>query len=187
MTSIVVVSVGTDYHPFDRLILHMSNWVLSSQDTKLIVQHGRSPTIRGAENHELIPRDQLLELFRTASALVTQVGPGTILDANSVGRRPIVMPRDPTRGEHVDNHQLAFGTLMHSQGNAILVQTEPELISALELALEDPNYTRIAPRVSPAPTTAVRLAQEIDALGRETPPRVPSLKKIRIMLSPPQD
>jgi hypothetical protein len=40
--------------------------------------------------------------------VITHGGPGTISDAQRSGHRPIVFPRDPSRGEHVDDHQQRF-------------------------------------------------------------------------------
>lgn len=161
----VLVSVGTDHHPFDRLIHGVQGW-LSAHDgeTRLIVQHGYSPPAPGVENFQFLSRDDLLDLFATADLVVTQVGPGTIFDANSVGRRPISMPRDPARGEHVDHHQYTFGAAMGRRDVIELVHSVEELHAALSAALLSPETTHLPPRRCEVAETAARLAAEAERL-----------------------
>lgn len=162
--TLVVVSVGTDHHPFDRLIEGVQGWLQGRPGARVVVQHGYSAPAAGAENHDFLPRERLLELVGAADLVVSQVGPGTILDANSVGRRPIAMPRDPSRGEHVDWHQWAFAEAM-AQRNAIhLVHSGGELHAALAAAEADPRLTRMPPRASPADETAARLGMMTERL-----------------------
>lgn len=167
---LVVVSVGTDHHPFDRLIRWVEDWTASlGQDVRLVVQHGASQPSSTGENHTIIPREELLSLFREATVLVTQVGPGTILDANAVGRRPIVMPRDPRRGEHVDGHQIPFGRFMSAQGTAFIAETEDTLHELMTLALHQPERTRVVERTSPAPRTARALEEVVEGVMAAKP------------------
>lgn len=160
----VVVSVGTDHHPFDRLIGGVQEWVTGWPDAELVVQHGYSAPAAGATNHDFIPREELLSLFRDADLLVTQVGPGTILDANLVGRRPVAMPRDPSRGEHVDWHQFAFAKAMRERDSIHLAHSIEDLHAALAAAEADPQSTRMPLRVSPADETAARLGSMAETL-----------------------
>ena len=55
-----------------------------------------------------MPVTRLHEWASTASIIITHGGPASITLAMSVGRRPIVVPRDPRFHEHVDNHQILF-------------------------------------------------------------------------------
>lgn len=160
----IVVSVGTDHHPFPRLLTAVATWAGANGHPELWVQHGYSAPVPGAENHAFVARETLLEMIRDARVVVTQVGPGTILDTNSVGRRPIAMPRDPALGEHVDRHQFAFGAAMHSRGAATVVHEEQALKEALDAAWQDGASTHTPVRVSPAPQTARALAERIETL-----------------------
>lgn len=169
-TPFVLVSVGTDHHPFDRLVTWVDSWATTQHDeVRLVVQHGTSRPSRTGENHTIIPRSDLLELFRTATVVVSQVGPGTILDANAMGRRPIVVPREPERGEHVDGHQIAFGHFMARQGAAWIAQAEEDLVAHLDRALADPAYSRSEPRTSPADRTALALGEVVEDVLRRRP------------------
>lgn len=186
---LVLVSVGTDHHPFDRLVGWVETWAQAwAEDrgtpVRLVVQHGHSAPSRTGENHTIVPRAQLLELFRTATLVASQVGPGTILDANAVGRRPVVVARDPARGEHVDGHQIVFGQFMAERGHAWLASTQEEMHALLDAAAADPEFSRVPPRPSPADDAATALGQVVDeVLARR--PGVLSVRGVRRMLRRP--
>lgn len=171
----ILVSVGTDHHPFDRLLKAVARWAQAIGREDLCVQHGYSSPVPGAENYAFLPRRELIELFKSAEIVVTQVGPGTILDANSVGRKPISMPRSPGRGEHVDGHQLAFGRAMSRRGAVTLVLTEADLLAALDSAAENVDLTHLLARKSPATETARTLGAKVDQIvGSPAPLLYPS-------------
>lgn len=182
---LVLVSVGTDHHPFDRLVAWVDSWVdAQAGDVELVVQHGTSRPSRTGENYTIIPRTRLLELFREATVVVTQVGPGTILDANSVSRRPIVMARDPRLGEAVDGHQVPFGHFMADRGTAWITDSEAGLHTHLDRALEDPAYSRVPERHSPADQTAAAMQQVVDDVLSRRPgwfkfSRLPQVRQVR--------
>ena len=88
---LVVVSVGTDHHPFHRLIRWVEAFHARRPAVRFIVQRGTSQWPGPAvESHELIPHDELRRLFARATAVVCHGGPSTVMDARSVGRLPIV-------------------------------------------------------------------------------------------------
>lgn len=186
MTASVLVSVGTDHHPFTRLIEWVDSWADAlAQPVDLVVQHGSSRPSRLGRNEALLGHDEILELFRNATVLVTQVGPGTILDANAVGRLPIVVARHPELGEHVDGHQIAFGRFMHEQGHAWCVDTADDLHAAMTRALQDPTWSHMPPRVSPAPQAAVEVGRIVDeVVGRR--PGFVSWRGLRSMARRPR-
>lgn len=108
MTRLVVVSVGTYHLPFTRLIEWMEAWALENPEVRLVVQHGPTRPVNGAENHALMSHSALLDLCRVADAVVLQGGAGGIQDMRALGRMPIVVPRIPVDDEVVDDHQLRF-------------------------------------------------------------------------------
>ncbi len=46
---LVLVSVGTDFHPFDRLVAAVDRWAAQHPEARVVVQHGRSRAPRHAE------------------------------------------------------------------------------------------------------------------------------------------
>lgn len=139
MTIRIFVTVGTDHHPFTRLISWVDDWAQSRSDVLLIVQHGSSHPSRGGTNHKLLGSDCLDEEYAAADVVISQVGPGTIADANRAGHRPIVVPRDPALGEVVDDHQVAFGDFMSARNRCVSVRSREDLVGQLEAYLAVPT------------------------------------------------
>ncbi len=162
----VVVSVGTDHHPFDRLLDWVERWV-TQQDAsvELTVQHGSSRPVAGARNVRVLPPDELRALYARAGLVVTQVGPGTIADANGAGRRPIVVPRDPALGEVVDRHQFAYGAFMDRRGRAWCATTEGALHRVMDAGVADVESTRLRPVAREVEATAARLASVLEGIA----------------------
>src|SRR5207342_3032116 len=102
---LVLVQVGTDHHPFDRLVAWADTWAGAHPDVEVLVQHGRSRAPDVASGSAFLDRDTLTGLLESADVVVSHGGPATISEARAAGHRPVVVPRDPGRGEHVDDHQ----------------------------------------------------------------------------------
>ena len=64
--------------------------------------------------------------------------------ARQCGRTPIVVPRDPERGEHVDGHQQKFSRWMADKGQIVLAAEEAELVTRLDEAMAHPERYRVA-------------------------------------------
>jgi UDP-N-acetylglucosamine transferase subunit ALG13 len=103
----VIVSVGTDHHPFERML----DWAEVAQqrlDLDVLVQRGATAGRAGLESVDYVTADELAQLMGAADAVVCHGGPGTISLAQRSGHRPIVVARDPALGEHVDDHQQRY-------------------------------------------------------------------------------
>lgn len=148
------VSVGTVEQPFARLIDWADRWVRRRRDrggrVDMVVQHGYSPTSDVGRNHMMLSAEELARQYAEADLVVTQVGPGTIADANTAGLLPVVVPRDPALGEHVDRHQFAFGAFMHARGRCLTATDEGTFDRLLDRLTEQPTRPGKRP---PLPTT----------------------------------
>jgi predicted glycosyltransferase len=80
-----------------------------------------------------------------ADAVVAQGGPAAIMDARSVGHRPVVVPRRGSLGEHVDDHQVTFAAWMAERGLVEPASSEEELAALLDRAVAEPRSLRIPP------------------------------------------
>ncbi|MGH3950495.1 MAG: glycosyltransferase [Pseudonocardiaceae bacterium] len=136
-TGFLVATVGTDHHPFDRLVRWLDRWLAERYDVKAWIQHGPACAPRHGDGVVLLPRDELLDYMTRATVIVTQGGPGSIMDARSCGRLPVVVPRLPTLNEVVDDHQLAFCRKMADLGWIRLAESEAEFREHLDHALDD--------------------------------------------------
>jgi UDP-N-acetylglucosamine transferase subunit ALG13 len=134
----VVVSVGTDHHPFNRLISWMDEWRERHPDVTVVIQRGTSAPSRIGGCRRLIRHGDLCELFARASAVVSHAGPSTVMDARMAGRLPIVVARDPEFGEHVDGHQMRFARHLQHHEIAVVVEAKHELFTAIDRALARP-------------------------------------------------
>jgi UDP-N-acetylglucosamine transferase subunit ALG13 len=136
----VAVFVGTDHHPFDRLVSTVDNWLgATSTNVHVVIQHGSSARPALAEGMPIVGHDEVARIMHEADVVVCHGGPATIADARAAGHQPLVMARDPRRGEHVDNHQMLFAARLAKSGLVTLVNDESELVVALEAAAVEPR------------------------------------------------
>ena len=129
----VFVTVGTDHHPFDRLISWMDSWLTNgSNGAESFIQYGtsRAPTV--ATGQEYVSHDEMERLIANAGAIVCHGGPGTIIDCMRSGIKPIVVPRRHAFGEHVDDHQVRFARRLEAAGYIKVAADEDELGEATE-------------------------------------------------------
>ncbi|MBN6190919.1 hypothetical protein JQN58_29095 [Aneurinibacillus sp. BA2021] len=132
---LVVVSAGTYHLPFDRLSQWVEEWLHRNPGVRLVMQHGPSAPVDGAENVEILPYTELLTLCREADAVVLQGGAGGVMDMRALGIVPIVVPRVPGDGEVVDDHQLVFSAEMAELGIIRRALSSAELAAQLDRAL----------------------------------------------------
>jgi UDP-N-acetylglucosamine transferase subunit ALG13 len=162
--ALVILSVGTDHHPFRRVVDWVAEWAKDHSEHKVIIQRGTAPHPVGVESHELIAHDKLRELFGSATAVVSHGGPSTVMDARMAGKLPIVVARDPEWGEHVDAHQMRFAEHLNRYELARLVLTKEELFAALADALDHPEAFEIPLQDSEASSGVVQFGKVVDDL-----------------------
>lgn len=133
------ITVGTDHHPFDRLIDWVDSWIASNgkRDVRCLVQAGSGTPPRHSSWRRYLGNDEMQLAIREASAVVCHGGPGTIMSCRSLGVVPIVVPRRKALGEAVDDHQVRFARKLAERGEALLVERRHELWRMLDRAVED--------------------------------------------------
>lgn len=140
----VVVTLGTDHHPFARLVGWVDAWAADHPGQRCVVQHGTAPPPAHAEGHRMLDPADIPGLMGGARIVVGHAGPGTVLDARSAGRLPVIVPRLAALGEVVDDHQVTFGRWMAERGQALCVEDEEALRAHLDAALADPDRYAVA-------------------------------------------
>lgn len=145
--TLVVVTVGTDHHPFDRLIHWVDDWLATraARSVQCVIQYGTSAPPRIATGRAYLEHSELQDLLGSATVVVSHGGPGTITESRRHGLRPIVVARSPRLGEHVDNHQELFCVRMAGHGLVALAGDAAELQSLLDQALANPQAFAIQP------------------------------------------
>jgi UDP-N-acetylglucosamine transferase subunit ALG13 len=163
---LVFVTVGTDHHPFDRLVGWMDAWAAErGSAVRCLVQHGRSRAPSFAEARAFLPPGELARLFGEATVVVAHGGPGTILGARDAGAVPVVVARRPELGEHVDGHQVRFVGRLAETGEIHRADDAAQLRTLLEAALADPSSFRRPRGGEGAEETAARFGALVDGLS----------------------
>ncbi|WP_206051742.1 glycosyltransferase [Nocardioides ferulae] len=178
MTALVVAMVGTDHHPFDRLITWMDDLAFRlGPDVHVVVQHGASTAPLVAEGHAFLSQHELAELLSRADAVVCHGGPGTVMDARNAGHLPICVARDPMRGEHVDGHQQRFVAMAGRTGLVAEARSRADLSRLVDWTLHDAPASDASPPLGvtasgDTPAWACqRLSGELDLLWGSRPTR----------------
>lgn len=162
----MVVIVGTDHHPFNRLIRWTNEWLCSHPEMsdRCFVQYGTAsvrPTCSGSQFLEVSPLSAMLD---TAEVIICHGGPGSISEAWARSRRPIVVPRLARLGEHVDDHQADFCQQVAELGKIALAQTLPEFTMLMDEAVTDPSCLRADSPGSDSPEAVARLGKLVEEL-----------------------
>jgi len=134
---LVFVTVGTDHHPFDRLVAWMDDWLASGakERVRCLIQSGTSKPPVQTEFDQYFGYQQMETFLAEASVVVCHGGPGTVMMSRWAGKRPIVVPRRHDLGEHVDDHQVAFARRIAAEGEIALAEDAAALTAHLEQAL----------------------------------------------------
>jgi UDP-N-acetylglucosamine transferase subunit ALG13 len=180
----IFVTVGTDHHRFDRLMTWVESWVPpAGASVEILVQHGFSRTPVHLPARFSLDVSELQSALRSADVIVTQGGPGGIMDARRVGIRPICVARSASLGEAVDDHQKAFTRHVASLGEVVLVASESELHLALDAGALDPNMYRIDPVPATSAETIAAFAKVVESVVGHSPggfrSRLPSFAHLR--------
>ncbi len=141
MTTNILVTVGSDHHPFDRLIGWVDEWLAAHEadDFVCVVQHGTAAAPRHGKAHDYLPHPELQRLLDEADVVVTQGGPMGIVESRRCGTTPIAVPRRARLGEVVDDHQVAFCRQLGRTGALVLAEDSDTLWAALDRALQNPQ------------------------------------------------
>jgi UDP-N-acetylglucosamine transferase subunit ALG13 len=134
---VLLVSLGTNKHPFHRAVEWVEKWLADGhdQELRLILQHGATPVPAGPDRFAELGYDELQHALNTAAIVVTQGGPATIMEARAAGHLPISLPRKPELAEQVDGHQLRFARMLRAEGLAVVCETEAEFRAAMDCAV----------------------------------------------------
>jgi UDP-N-acetylglucosamine transferase subunit ALG13 len=174
----VVVTVGTDHHPFDRLIGWINDCLARypERSTEFFVQSGTASVTPACPWSRFLRTDQLGALLDGAEVIVCHGGPASIASAWSRGQVPIVVPRLRRLGEHVDDHQLDFCVQVAEVGRIRLAQTAAAFAEYLDEAARDSRRFRCGALPGDVDTAVARFGALVEELvGR--PARRPLLAR----------
>ncbi|MDS1269808.1 glycosyltransferase [Lipingzhangella sp. LS1_29] len=156
--------MGTDHHPFPRLVRWLDAWATAHPEVRVLLQHGATPAPDIASGVEFLDHTELRAAMAEATAVVCHGGPATIMEARHAGHLPLVVARDPELGEHVDDHQFRFVARLDAAGVARACPTEDQLHAVLDKALAQPDEFRVPPGGAATVEAAGRAGELIDLL-----------------------
>jgi UDP-N-acetylglucosamine transferase subunit ALG13 len=177
----IVVLVGTDHHPFDRLISWVNDWLglHPAAIGSCFVQSGRAavaPLCAGSEFLEISELDRLVD---GADVIVCHGGPASIADAWRRGQIPIVVPRLPRLGEHVDDHQVDFCRIVADLGRIRLAQEPVVFARLLDEAMADVSGFRAIGPEPDVDAAVARFGELVDELISGPRRRLPLMHRTR--------
>jgi UDP-N-acetylglucosamine transferase subunit ALG13 len=162
----IVVTVGTDHHPFDRLISWTNDWLRQHPEHVpwFYVQSGAASVQPDCPGSRFLEAGQLGALLDMADVMLCHGGPGSIADAWERGQVPIVVPRLRRLGEVVDDHQVDFCRKLAGLGRVRLAEEPAGLAELLDEAARD--YTRFRTTAPEADVSAAvtRFGDFVDEL-----------------------
>lgn len=147
---LVVVTLGTlDQFPFRRAVEAILPVVrqLADAGTRVLWQVGNIPVADlGIRGIQAIPADELQAALHDADLVFAHAGVGSCLRILDAGRVPVLLPRAPEHGEHVDDHQRLVAASLTRRGLAI--QADP---ASLTVAMARSAMSRRVRRRSSPP------------------------------------
>ena len=167
---LVFATVGTDHHPFDRLVGWLDQLAENRRDSLcVVVQHGHTAAPQVAEGHAFLGHESLSHLIESADVVVCHGGPGTIMDAHRASQLPVVVPRDPAYAEHVDGHQIRFTSRVAETGLIEVVRDNDLFMRTLEHRLDRlaAPHRAAAPKLPEQrqPSGLGEIAEELDEVA----------------------
>ncbi|MBW4095328.1 MAG: hypothetical protein HIU81_08100 [Acidobacteria bacterium] len=139
----IAVLVGTDRHPYTRIVDWADRWATDHPEDSVFVQHGFSQAPQVAQGRDFVTPQELSALLQGSTVAIMHGGPATISDARKAGHLPIVVPRDPQFGEHVDDHQQRFSRWAQERQLVTCIESTSELNAQLTQLSQTPTGTRL--------------------------------------------
>ena len=127
----IFVTVGTHEQQFNRLVEYMDKWA-AEHDENVIMQTGYSTyEPKHCEWDKLFPYQKMVEMVNEARVVITHGGPSSFIMPLQIGKTPIVVPRQYTYNEHVNNHQVKFCKEVESRMGTIVVVEDIEKLGGV--------------------------------------------------------
>lgn len=137
----IFVTVGTHEQQFDRLIKAVDKYTKQS-DADVLMQIGYSTYIpKYCKWKRFLKFNEMEDNMRKADVVITHGGPSTFLQALSLGKVPIVVPRRAEFNEHINNHQVDFLKYLSDRLDQIVpvfdIKYLPDAIVRVECLMRD--------------------------------------------------
>lgn len=149
--------VGTHHMPFDRLIQMADRFARENPDASVLVQYGTSHPPKEANGRENLSHQEMDALAGNLKGVVLPGGPSLMMEWLRRGFLPVIVPRDPELGEHIDTHQIRFSAFMRRRSLIALAHDYEQV----KVALEDPQHVSAAELEKIDSASAVRAFKKL--------------------------
>lgn len=123
--------------PFDRLIRTVDLWAAEEGRTDVVAQTGPSDYVPTTlRTFQFLGPDEFRQLLSESELVIAHAGIGSILSSLECGKPVVVMPRDHTRGEHRNAHQLGTADRFRGMPGVYVVDEENALRTLLDQPLD---------------------------------------------------
>ena len=126
----IFVTVGTHEQPFNRLIEEVDRLRgIGEIEEEVIFQRGYSDyQPKNSRYYDMLSYEDMEKYMREARIIITHGGPASFIAPLTMGKVPIVVPRQAKYHEHINDHQLEFcRQVAERTRNIILVENVDEL------------------------------------------------------------
>jgi UDP-N-acetylglucosamine transferase subunit ALG13 len=119
-----VVSCGTmEDYSFREFFVKLAEY-LKDADEVLWQTGSTDVSDLNIDGKEVVPAREIEQAMLDADVVIAHAGTGTALTSLRMGKRPILVPRDSTYGQHVDDHQFQTAALLDRMGLALSRKVE---------------------------------------------------------------
>jgi beta-1,4-N-acetylglucosaminyltransferase len=138
---LILVTVGTHYQGFNRLVSAMDE-LAAELDETVLIQRGSSTYVpQHADHFQFTSGQHMAQLNRDARVVVSHAAAGAIIVAMQHNRPLVVVPRLQRFDEHIDDHQLQLTVALEAQNRAVVVY-EPS-VAVLRAAIAKVTQQRV--------------------------------------------
>lgn len=118
----IFVTVGTHEQSFERLVKKVDELKRDKIiDEDVIIQKGYTDyEPQYCKSYKLIGYDDMQKYLEEARIIITHGGPASFIAPLTIGKIPIVVPRQKDFNEHVNNHQKEFVEQVVARDNSII-------------------------------------------------------------------
>jgi UDP-N-acetylglucosamine transferase subunit ALG13 len=128
----ILVTVGTEQYPFNRLMQWVELLVNHELvDEEIVVQYGNCTILpAGAKVYRFLKEEKFKDLIQQARLVIAHCGEGTVLLLDELSKPYILVPRSQQFKEHVDDHQVELALAL-SQMNVPIAWSPADLVRFL--------------------------------------------------------
>ncbi len=119
----IFVTVGTHEQQFNRLVKAVDDLKKDGIITDdVFIQTGYSTyEPEYCKSKKFCPYKEMEKMYQNSDIIITHGGPSSFIQALSMGKIPIVVPRQSKFGEHINDHQIEFCAAVSESMNSIIL------------------------------------------------------------------